>query len=128
MKKDDNFNYEIDEEFDYTFDEKQGGNSFLAARKVKWGSGDFRLDIRKWFINNEGKEIPGKGITFMDEENGTNNLIKVLLNNNYGKTKDVLCSIKDREDFQYSLDVVQGKIKEEEESNETYYDPREDLI
>ena len=132
MKRDNStpFTYDVDEDFDFIVDEKPGGNSFIALRKVAWGDSDkHRLDIRKWMTGSDGKEIPGKGVSFMDEDKGPNELIKVLLSNGYGKTKDTLMAIKDREDFSHCLDIALGKIKDEEVDDEsTYYDPKEALL
>ena len=129
MNKDDNFEYKIDENFDHVIDEKDGGNTFLALRKISWGGKDPKLDFRKWFIDKNGNEVMGKGVSFINEERGTNELINVLLQNDYGKTKDVLDSIKDRGDFQHSLDIALGRVKDEEEEDSTvYYDPREELV
>lgn len=129
MNKDDNFEYTIDENFDHIIDEKQGGNTFLALRKISWAGREPKLDFRKWFIDKDGNEVMGKGVSFIDEEKGTNELINVLLQNNYGKTKDVLHSIKDRDDFQHSLDIALGRVKDDEEEDSTvYYDPREELV
>ena len=129
MNKDDNFEYKIDESFDHIIDEKEGSNTFLALRKISWNGKDPKLDFRKWFIDKDGNEVMGKGVSFINEERGTNELINVLLQNDYGKTKDVLNSIKDRGDFQHSLDIALGRVKDDEEEDSTvYYDPREELV
>ena len=102
------FNLEIDPSLDVVFDELPG-NSFLALRKLRWNEkSPFRLDIRKWYTNNEGEEVAGKGVSFMTPE-GPDNLIEALLDNGYGDTRKTLNSIKHREDF---LPAVKEIIKE----------------
>lgn len=102
------FNLEIDPSLDVVFDELPG-NSFLALRKLRWNEkSPFRLDIRKWYTNNEGQEVAGKGVSFMTPE-GPDNLIEALLDNGYGDTRKTLNSIKHREDF---LPAVKEIIKE----------------
>ena len=92
------FDLEIDESVNDVFDEVPG-SSFLALRKLRWSkSSNYKLDIRKWYTDSEGKEIAGKGVAFMTEE-GPGNLIEVLLKHGYGDTRKTLNGIKDREDF-----------------------------
>lgn len=127
---DDKFSFNIKEnDIDEIIDEKVNGNAFIALRKVAWGNGPHKLELRKWVIDSEGNEKPMKGLSFFDEVEGTNNLINTLLKNDYGKTTDVLLSIKDRDDFNESLDnVLNNKNIKEEDDNYDYYDPREALI
>lgn len=126
--------YTISDDFDHTFDEK--GNTFLALRKIAWGDSDnVKLDIRKWYTNSAGEETIGKGVSFLTEE-GPHELAKVLLENGYCDTFQVIESIKNRENFMTSL--VRSLNKEYLEENginvddveleEEYYDPKEMLI
>ena len=70
------FSYELDNDFDFTVDEK--ANSFIALRKIKWGnSSEFRLDLRKWFNTATG-ETMSKGVSFMTED-GPHELVKVMV-------------------------------------------------
>lgn len=131
-----NFDYEIIDDFDKVFDEK--GNSFLALRKIDWGGrGTPKLELRKWFNNAQGEETIGKGFSFLTEE-GPHELTKVLLENGFGHTDEVIESIKDRDDFMSSLsnvlsneelNTVIGEEKMKDISNiDSYYDPSEALF
>ena len=124
-----NFKYEIVDDYDKIFDDK--GNTFLSLRKIKWGDSDkTHLDLRKWYCNSNGEETPGKGFSFLTEE-GPHELTKVLLENGYGYTEDVIDSVKDREDFMASLvkclnkeDIDNLDIElPEVDSDDNYYDP-----
>lgn len=92
------FQLEIDDSVNEVIDEANG-NTFIALRKLRWfPQGSFKLDIRKWAVNKDGEEIPGKGVSFMTEE-GPDNLIEALLKHGYGDTRKTINGIKDREDF-----------------------------
>jgi len=130
------FNMKIIDNFDFVLEEK--GNSFTSLRKLKWSdNSDTKLDIRKYMINSDGDEVIGKGVGFMTE-NGPNELVKVLIENDYGKTEEILNAVKDRKDFMSNL----GKVLSDsqlsdvqavnpdldlsyEEDEDIFYDPRE---
>lgn len=123
-----NFKYSIVDNIDYTIEEQ--GNQFTALRKIKWGDSDKEyLDIRRWRISADGKEVPAKGCTFMTEQ-GPSELVGVLVDMGYGNTKEVLQKLKSRENFRRSLNSVLGKDDEDYDESEgtledDYYDPRE---
>lgn len=120
------FEYEIEEGFDHVFDEK--GNTFLALRKVQWGGkGDFKLDLRKWYINSNGEETVGKGISFLTEE-GPHELAKVLVDNGFGHTGEILQGIYHRDDFEQCLENLRNGINVMDNNDEDYYDPKEFLL
>ncbi|MGL5330977.1 MAG: hypothetical protein ACRDD7_17070 [Peptostreptococcaceae bacterium] len=121
--------YNVNPDFDFTIDEK--GNSFIALRKISWGENTTeKLDIRKYYNSADGTETLGKGISFLTDE-GPNELAKVLVENNFGYTDDIINGIKNRKDFMTSLvkcvngedlsdlNVDLDKVEPEEE----YYDP-----
>lgn len=131
MAKD--FNMQIIDDFDFILEEK--GNSFTALRKLKWSENStVRLDIRRYIINSEGDEVTGKGVGFLTED-GPDELVKVLVENDYGVTSEILSAIEGRDEFIVSLKRVLSDekleelnnvtIEEEEEDEEVYYDPRE---
>ena len=134
-RKDMEFNLEIDDSINEVFDEGVG-NSFLALRKLRWNENTpFKLDIRKWITNSNGEEIAGKGFSFITED-GPNGLVKALLKHNFGDTRDILDSIKNRDDFLYNAKVVldelgagSGKLIAVKPSDtideESFYDPKE---
>ena len=127
------FNLEIDDSINEVIDETPG-NSFIALRKLRWSAGsDFKLDIRKWFVNSEGEEVAGKGVAFVTEE-GPDNLINALLRHGYGDTRKTLDGIKDREDFlvtvkevldENHMDINSVKVhKNNSNGSESFYDPK----
>lgn len=68
-------NYEVIEECG-TVAERNGGYE-LKLRYISWNDKDPRYDIRPWKVDNEGKEVCGKGITLTGEElESLGNLIK----------------------------------------------------
>lgn len=123
------FSYKIDEDFDNIIDEK--GNSFIALRKVQWGDkGDYKLDLRKWFINADGEETVGKGVSFLTED-GPHELTKTLVDNGYGHTNEVLQGIYHREDFETCLENLRNGINIVETDvldNEDYHDISDILL
>lgn len=121
------FAYEIVDEYDKVFDEK--GNTFLALRKVKWGGKEaVKFDMRKWYNNSDGSEKCGKGFSFLTDE-GPHELAKILVEEGFGHTEDILNGIRYREDFVDSLvsvlsgDDVEGLKKAG--ISEEYFDPKD---
>lgn len=117
------FSYKILEGFDYILDESN--NTFTALRKIAWGNSEnYRLDIRKYYNTAEGERM-AKGCSFSDD--AAHELVKVLVENNYGDTRDIISGIKDRDDFMYSLSKVIGKDNipetDMEINNSDYFDP-----
>ena len=123
MAFDKKIDYSIVDDFDHTIDES--GNQFIALRKIRWGDRDkVNLDIRKYWMQADG-EVLGKGVSFLTDD-GPHELTDVLVREGYGRTKNILRSLKEREDFQKSLNVVLGKESEfydEEIGEEEIYDP-----
>ena len=127
------FNLEIDDSINEVIDETPG-NSFIALRRLRWSAGsDFKLDIRKWFVNADGTEVAGKGVAFVTEE-GPDNLINALLRHGYGNTRKTLDGIKDRDDFLVTVKAVLDENHMDINSvevqrtvlngSETFYDPK----
>lgn len=136
------FEYEIDKNFDYTIDEK--GNTFLALRKIKWSknSDEYKLDLRKYYSRPNG-EMMSKGVSFLTDD-GPSELINVLLKEGYGRPKEIADIIQNQRH-----DIMSGLIEpliyatnnmseeerkslfesyKEENTDGTYYDPREMII
>lgn len=98
------FSYRIIDNFDKIIDEK--GNSFIALRKISWGeSDDVKLDLRKYTTKADGSEQMLKGVSFITEE-GPNELAKVLVEEGYGHTDDILSAVSTRPDFRQCLNKV----------------------
>lgn len=130
--------YTIVDDYDHIVDEK--GSTFLALRKIVWGDVEdpdnidpskVKLDIRKWHTDSStGEEKVGKGWSFITEQ-GPHNLTKILVENGFGKTRDILNGVKDRDDFRSSLNSVLGKddeLYDSEIEEEVLYVPSDDLF
>lgn len=119
------FTYEVVDDFDFIIDE--AGNKTINLRKIRFnGSENTKLDLRSYYISEAGERM-GKGVNFLTEE-GPHNLVETMSKLGYGKTKNILMNIKDREDFKPALNTVLGKESEfyDEEAgelNEEYFDP-----
>lgn len=114
---------------DIIYDEK--GSRFLSMRKIQWvNEGEepdptkAKLELRKYTVDKDGKEIPGKGVAFLTEE-GPHTLTKELIKNGYGNTKEILKELSTRKDFEDS--VLNMYTKEEKGSND-FFDMRSALL
>ena len=113
------------------FDEK--GSMFLAMRRVQWceegkepDREKSKLELRKWRITPEGEERADKGFSFLTED-GPNELAKVLVHNGYGKTKDILIELKERSDFEESVNTLFDS-DDNDSSDGEYFDIRTALL
>ena len=89
FNKDKEFSYEVDPNFDYVLEER--ANTFIALRKIKWGSQtESKLDIRKYRATEEGEMIM-KGCSITDE--GAHELTKILVEQGYGLDKEIYDAI-----------------------------------
>lgn len=111
-------------------DEK--GTQFIAMRKTQWlaegkekDESKAHLEIRKYLIDKDGVEKPGKGVSFLTDD-GPNTLAEVLVDNNYGNTKTLLKSLKKREDFKNSVEHLYDK--EEDAAEGDFFDMRSLLL
>ena len=113
------------------FDEK--GNVAIYLREAAWKSedgseGHMGLEIRKCYINAEGKETPNKGVRFCTEE-GPHRLASCLIENGYGHTQECIKALSTRKDFEESLCNVIGEVAVKKAKKSTprvqYFDPRE---
>lgn len=112
------------------FDEK--GSTFLSMRKVQWykegnepDESKAKIELRKWVVTPEG-ERANKGISFLTED-GPDNLTKLLIDNGFGKTKEVLRSIMKREDFRESVERINDDDIDSDPNSE-YFDMRDILL
>lgn len=123
MAKTTDFTFDIMEGYDHIIEE--GASSSINLRKVRWGNAkDYKLDLRRWTYTDEG-ERASKGVTLTDE--GANELTKVLVNDGYGDTKEILRSLSNRDDFEISLETYHEDDSEtaDDLDDEGYYDPNE---
>jgi hypothetical protein len=116
---------------DAIFDEK--GSMFLAMRKVQWvksgsepDASKAKYELRKYIVGADG-EKPNKGMTFLTEE-GPHELTKVLIQQGFGHTKDLLKELKKRDDFKDSVkDLFTDDDSATSEDGE-YFDMRTELL
>lgn len=124
FSRDSEISLHIEDGKDFIIDER--ANQFIALRKLSWSEGkDPKWDIRKWISKPDGTEQAMKGTSFLTED-GPHNLTKVLCEQGFGKTYDIVNGIKDRPDFRHSLNRVLGSDDEfydETATGEEYYDP-----
>lgn len=134
MRERKDFSYRIVDDFDKIIDEK--GNKTINLRKLCYGNSEnVKLDLRQWYVDEDGKEGMGKGTSFLTDE-GPHTLVEVMAAEGYGKTKTILSNIKDREDFRPALNAVLGKDDElydssaaiDEEEETSFYDPKQCLL
>ena len=119
MAKD--FKYEIQEGFDFVIEET--GNQSTNLRKVSWNGREYKVDLRKWYYK-DGEERCSSGVTMTDV--GADELTKVLCENGYGNTKEIINGIKTREDFKESMKSIfmDPESDDYDEEFEEYYDPK----
>lgn len=77
--------------------------SFLALREVRWKDDDeYKMDLRRYFVKQDGTEMPGKGTAV----GNPNALTEVLVDHLYGTTETMLRSITQRDDYVSSMGRV----------------------
>lgn len=127
------FSYEIDPNYDFVLEER--GNTYTAARKIRWGDRDhFSLDIRKWYATEDGERM-AKGCSLMTDE-GAHELTRVLVSTGYGIDKEIaseICAnrpeiaarifdqIQNNDDLRNTVeDIIVNQLVDEDE--EEYHD------
>lgn len=103
------FNLKTKDEF--VFDEKN--NAFLTLRKESWNDKEYKLSLRKCFIDKEGNESPNKGFAFLTEE-GPHALTEELVRRGYGNKKEL-------------LKILENRVEEDnnQEDEDEYFDPKD---
>ena len=111
---------------------EEKNNQYTALRRVQWIKEDdepdkskSKLEIRRWIVEKDGTEKANKGVVFMTEE-GPHQLAEILVNNNYGKTKELTKSLIKRNDFEESLNTLFSEDNELSDGN--YFDMRDMLL
>lgn len=119
-----NIKMEIVDGFDNIISEK--GNTYISLRKVKWSENAIpKLDLRKYYTNADGEEVISKGVCFDDE--GADELTRVLVDSGYGNTREVIDSLSRREDFEQAYnDSINGVDETPDEEN--YIDIRSEML
>lgn len=106
---DDSMRCHVFQDYGITFDEK--GNTWGAVRKVQWLKGDkepdeskAKIEIRKFNQTTDGERM-GKGYTFSTPE-GPGELIIGLIDAGFGETKEILRSVRTRDDFMEAATTI----------------------
>lgn len=126
---DGNLRYHVFEDYNIPFDEK--GASCGTVRKVQWvkegnepDENKAKIEIRKMYINSEG-EKNGKGYTFSTPD-GPSELVVGLINAGFGETKEILKSVRKREDFIKAAETINDD--NESSGNGELFDMRDLLL
>ncbi len=112
----------IFKDYGITFDEK--GSTWGTVRKVQWIKGDkepdeskAKIEIRKFTQTSEGERMM-KGYTFSTPE-GPGELVIGLIDNGFGDTKEILRSVRRRDDFLEAAKTI-NEDKSENNNGETF--------
>lgn len=110
--------YEVFKDYNIPFDEK--GSSVGVVRLVQWHSSDkeadeskAKLEIRKISVNSDGETLR-KGYTFSTPE-GPHELVKGLIDVGFGDTKEILRSVRKRDDFLEAAKTINDENNESAE-------------
>ena len=98
---------------------EEKGQQFLRLSRIAWNVSDdeevdeskIKLDIRKYRTDADGKEIMGKGVSFMTEE-GPHELVHVMIEEGYGDTEKCISLLKERNDFKDAVNAAYGNKSE----------------
>lgn len=92
--------------------EELSATSFLALREVKWSEEDtdYKTDLRRYFIKQDGTEMPGKGTAIGDP----GKLAEVLVDHLYGSTKTLISNLTKRDDYMSSMGQYYADYSDEE--------------
>ena len=83
--------------------------SFLALREVRWMDGDtYKLDLRRYFVKQDGVEMPGKGTAIGNPDR----LTEVLIDRLYGQTDTIISSLTQRDDYMFSMGRVYASYED----------------
>lgn len=106
------------------------GSKYIAIRKTQWiadgeepDESKAKIEIRRWTVT-EDKEF-GKGFAFLTEK-GPHELTNVLVKKGFGDTKEILSSIRKRDDFREAVENLNNN--DDEESDDGFFDMRSLLL
>ena len=113
FNKDANISCHVFKDYGLTFDEKQ--SSCGTLRKVQWltegkepDESKAKLEIRRIQITPEGEKA-FKGYSFATEE-GPHELVEGMVELGFGDTKNILRSVRKREDFMDAANNINTDI------------------
>lgn len=116
-------NCHVFKDYEIPFDEK--GATCGVVRKVQWvkagqnpDESKAKIELRKTYIQG-GEERTGKGYTFSTEE-GPGELVCGLISAGFGDTKEILRSIRTRNDFLEAATTINEDSDEGSEDGEMF--------
>lgn len=85
--------------------------SYLSLREVRWTpDGEFKLDLRRYFVKPDDTEMPGKGCSIHNPDRLTN----VLVNAGFGDSEKLLRDLMYRDDTSESFGTVLADMTDKE--------------
>ena len=102
---------------------EERGQQFLRLSRIAWNASDeddvdedkIKLDLRKYRTDADGREIMGKGVSFMTEE-GPHELVHIMIEEGYGNTEKCISLLKNRNDFKDAVNAAYGNKSEDDET------------
>lgn len=111
--------------FDHIISER--GNTYISLRKVKWTEdSEVKLDLRKYVTKSDGTEQMMRGCSFDDE--AANELTRVLVDTGYGNTRELIDSLRQREDFNSSYEDSINGVSNSDTPDTEYFDIRSEML
>ena len=121
--------YHIFKDYNIPFDEK--GTTYGTVRKVQWvkegnepDEDKAKIEIRKVYTSGAEEKV-GKGYTFSTPE-GPGELVSGLIEAGFGETKNILKSVRKREDFADAVTNINND--EDDNSDGDMFDMRDLLL
>lgn len=97
---------------------EEKNNQFIALREIYWGAKvEPKLDIRKYYVDTEGQEKMGKGVSLTKE--GSDILAETMLKIGCGDPNEIVSIIKEHRN-----DIIDALNNETSENEEGFFDPR----
>lgn len=126
---DNSMRYHIFKDYNIPFDEK--GTTYGTVRKVQWvkegnepNEDKAKIEIRKVYTSGAEEKV-GKGYTFSTPE-GPGELVSGLIEAGFGETKNILKSVRKREDFADAVANINND--EDDNSDGDMFDMRDLLL
>lgn len=107
-----NLNYTFNENGVNEVIDELSSTSFLALREVKWSDheDEYRLDLRRYFVKQDGTEMPGKGTAIANP----GKLTDVLVSNGYGDNDTILREMFSRDGLTSSMGRICADFNDDE--------------
>lgn len=106
-----NIHYEYDPNGVNEIIDELSPTSYLSLRSVRWSEdGDFKLDLRRYFVKQDESEMPGKGCSI----HNPNRLANVLFSNGFGDTETIARELFCRDDWNKGVGTVLADMNDTE--------------